>query len=110
MKLKHVDAMSCGKVLGVLYGGLGLIFGAVFSLIAFMGVAFGSGSNFGTFGALMGIGAIIFLPLFYGFLGFIGGIITAWLYNIVAGWVGGIEMEFDMDMNSPTSQPEEPMM
>lgn len=110
MRLKRIGVLSCGKVSGVLYGGLGLIFGAILSLIAFMGVAFGSGSSFGAFGAFMGIGAIIFLPLFYGLIGFIGGIITAWLYNIVAGLTGGLEVEFDTEMNSPTSEPEQPMM
>ncbi len=110
MKLKRIGVISCGKVSGVLYGGLGFIFGAIFSLIAFMGAAFGSGSNFGAFGAFMGIGAIIFLPLFYGLIGFIGGIITAWLYNIVAEWTGGLEVEFDMDTNSPTSQSEQQIM
>ena len=42
---------------------------------------------------LFGIGAPIFLPIFYGIMGFVGGLLSAWLYNIVAKWVGGIEIE-----------------
>jgi hypothetical protein len=44
-------------------------------------------------GALFGVGSILLLPLFYGALGFIGGAISAFVYNLVAGVVGGIELE-----------------
>lgn len=107
MKLKHVGVISCGKVFGVLHGGLCLIFCAIFSLIAFMGTAFGSDFTGGAFGTWVGV--IVMLPLFYGILGFIGGIITAWLYNIVTGWTGGIEMEFDTTNNTP-SQPDQTLI
>ena len=46
-------------------------------------------------GALFGVGAVIFMPLFYGALGFITGIITAALYNLVAGWIGGVELQLE---------------
>ena len=44
-------------------------------------------------GAFFGVGSIILFPIAYGIMGFIGGLITAVLYNILAGFVGGIEME-----------------
>ena len=34
---------------------------------------------------------IIFLPIIYAVLGFIAGIIAAFVYNVVAKWTGGIE-------------------
>jgi hypothetical protein len=43
---------------------------------------------------LVNIGAIVFLPIVYGALGFVGGIIMAAFYKAVASLVGGIEMEF----------------
>ncbi len=45
-------------------------------------------SEFGT-----GVGALILAPLIYGALGFIGGILQAVVYNIIAGMSGGIEIE-----------------
>jgi hypothetical protein len=42
---------------------------------------------------MFGVGAIIFLPLFYGVLGLIGGALGAALYNLFAGLFGGIELE-----------------
>jgi hypothetical protein len=44
---------------------------------------------------LFGVGFIIFLPIFYGILGFIGGLITAWTYNLVARFAGGLEIELE---------------
>ena len=34
------------------------------------------------------------MPVFYGAMGFVGGLITAGLYNVIAGFTGGIEFEF----------------
>jgi hypothetical protein len=37
----------------------------------------------------------IFMPIFYAVFGFIFGIISAAIYNLVARWVGGIEVEVE---------------
>jgi hypothetical protein len=41
------------------------------------------------------VGAVIFLPIFYGIIGFVGGLISALLYNLIARLVGGIELEVE---------------
>ena len=66
------------------------------SLLSMMGglLASGRGSE-GLFGFLFGAGAIILLPLFYGAIGFIAGLIGAFVYNIAAGVVGGIELDLE---------------
>ncbi len=92
MTIKRIGPVSCGKVLGGLYGLLGLIAGGIFSLISLVGASV-AGSNEGLLAALFGVGAIIILPISYGVLGFIGGVISAALYNLVAGMFGGIEIE-----------------
>ena len=45
MVLKKVGVLSCGKVLGILYALLGLVFGAVVSLLSIVGAAFGRASR-----------------------------------------------------------------
>ncbi len=52
------------------------------------------GGNGGGMGGV-GLAAIIIYPIMGAIGGFIGGFITGFVYNLVAGWVGGIEMEFD---------------
>jgi hypothetical protein len=42
---------------------------------------------------LIGLGAIVVLPIFYGVLGFLMAVIAAWLYNLAAGFTGGVEIE-----------------
>jgi hypothetical protein len=63
---------------------LGASLGAIFSAH--------QGFNF-PFGAGIGFLAIIFFPVLYGFMGFVAGILSALIYNLVAKWVGGIEIE-----------------
>lgn len=92
--IRRIGVLSMAKMMGVLYALLGLIIGAFVSLIALVGSALGSSSSqSGMIGAVVGIAAIIVFPILYGIIGFLGGLITAWLYNLVAGMIGGIELE-----------------
>ena len=36
-----------------------------------------------------------FLPVLYAVSGLMLAVVGAWLYNLVAGWVGGIELELE---------------
>jgi hypothetical protein len=42
---------------------------------------------------MVGVGAIVIFPILYGCIGFVATIIGVWLYNVMAGLVGGIEMD-----------------
>lgn len=100
MVLKRIGVLSAGKVSGILYAGMGLIIGLIFSLVAVVGSAIGSMSDSGgaegaLLGMLFGLGAVIFMPIFYGLIGFLTGIVGAFLYNLVASVAGGIELELE---------------
>ena len=97
MQLKRVGPWSVARVFGVMYAAMGLIFGALFACIALLGgsIAERNGEESAVFGALFGVGAIVLLPVFYGGCGVVFGALTAWLYNVFAGMVGGIEVEFE---------------
>lgn len=89
--IKKVGLLSLGKVLGVVYALLGLILGLFIMVVSLSG--YSSSTSLSLYGPLFGIGAIILLPVFYGAMGFISGIILAFFYNLVSRWVGGIEVE-----------------
>jgi hypothetical protein len=98
MIVKRVGPMSMARISGALYALMGLIVGAAFSVLALVGVGMGGlgdadGSPIPT--ALVGVGAVILLPLVYGLLGLIMGFITAALYNMVAAAIGGLELDVE---------------
>ena len=88
--LKKIGVLSLGKIFLVIYGSLGFIFGAIFSFVSVLGIPVGDDP---VDAVVFGAGAIIFLPIFYGLVGFLSGILTAWLYNIAAKQIGGIQLE-----------------
>jgi hypothetical protein len=93
MVITRIVPLSCGRVAGVLYGAMGLVVGAIVSVAALAG-GFSAGEALGPLtGGIIGVGAIVLLPLFYGGLGFIVAVIAAWLYNIAAGVTGGLEID-----------------
>ena len=85
-QLTYVAPLRAGIVLGVLYGLLSLIFVPFFLLGAVLGSRAGAPAFFG-------VGFAILLPVLYAAAGFIGGIIAAAIYNLVAMWTGGLEFE-----------------
>jgi hypothetical protein len=97
MILQRIGVLSAAKVFGAVYAGMGLIIGAIFSLIAMaQGMVMGGSGDFGTmgpaFGMIFGVGAIVLAPIFYGVMGFVGGAIMAFIYNLFSGFVGGLEL------------------
>jgi hypothetical protein len=95
MVITRVNALSVAKVAAILYAGVGLLIGGMFSLIGIAGLsgAFDSVEGGAFLGALFGIGAIIIMPIIYAVFGFIGSFIFASLFNVAAGMTGGIEVD-----------------
>jgi hypothetical protein len=83
-------------VFGAVYTGLGLILGFCVSLVGvFQAIFLGGSDTLGgaaAFGFLFGIGAILFMPIVYGVMGFLAGALSALIYNLVSKSVGGMEL------------------
>jgi hypothetical protein len=47
----------------------------------------------GAFRFVFGVAAIVVAPIFYGIIGAIGGLVGAAIYNLVAQFTGGIQIE-----------------
>jgi hypothetical protein len=93
MVIKRIGPVSCAKIAGTLYAILGLFVGGMFSLFAVAGAFGADASERGPIGAIIGVGSVIVFPIFYGVMGFVGSLIGAWLYNALAGMVGGIQLD-----------------
>lgn len=90
--VKRIGPASAFKVGLVLYGLLGLIAGVFCSLIALAGISFAPHERI-PFAGAMGLFAVILCPIVYGIIGGIAAVIGALIYNLAAGWVGGLEVE-----------------
>lgn len=89
-------------MLGVLYACMGLVVLPIFMLAAAAGAfaqhAQGAQASSTAPAALVAgimFGMGLFMPVIYGVMGFIFGVIGAAIYNLVAGWIGGIELEVE---------------
>lgn len=91
-RIKRIEPIQAGKISGILYGIMGLLFIPFFLLISALTALSPDES---ASGMAFGLGFTLFLPIFYAIIGFIFGALGALIYNFVAGWIGGIEVEVE---------------
>lgn len=77
----NISPLQTAKVFAVLY------FVMSIPLVAIMALSFIAAPE----GASFPVGLLIAMPFLYLIFGFIFTVIGAWVYNLVAGWVGGVE-------------------
>lgn len=100
MIIRRVGVLSVAKISAIIAAVAGLLIGIVISIASLAGAPMSApdsmaGSNDAGMAWLSGMGAlaIIALPIMYAIVGFIGGAIQAFIYNIAAKFVGGISLE-----------------
>ena len=96
--INRVGVLSYAKIAMLLMAIIGLVEGLVYALVvAILGdiPAGASGDIAGNaeFLKAVGFAIIIILPIIYAVIGFALGALGAWVYNLLAGWVGGVELE-----------------
>lgn len=90
-RIRRLGVAQMAKVMGTLYFLLGILFAAIMALFGSMFRGTGEEDAI-----LFGGGAfLIALPVLYGIIGFLAGALIAWLYNLVAGFTGGLELELE---------------
>ncbi|MTI20678.1 hypothetical protein E1176_06565 [Fulvivirga sp. RKSG066] len=91
-KFQTVLGALIGLVCGILYAFGGLVIDALVSAGVLSPEAMSTpGLSIGT---LLAFGALIGMPVIFGFFGMILGILEALLYNQYAKWFGGIRIHF----------------
>jgi hypothetical protein len=90
--VRHLGPASAFKVGFVVYAILGFIAGLFCSTLALAGVPFAPHAHLPR---LVGLFAVVLCPILYGIIGGIGLLISALLYNLASGWVGGLELEIN---------------
>jgi hypothetical protein len=92
MKVKRIGPKSLGKVLGLTYAFFGFLGGLFFLLISLISQNGADATNAPP-PIVFGLIAPIAFLLLYGIFGFVGGVISAWIYNVAAKRIGGIEID-----------------
>jgi len=90
-RIKRFGVYQTAKVIAIIYFLIALVFMIPFGLISsilgganFPGTPFGGGLFF------------ILMPFIYGIMGFIMTAIGCLVYNLIATWTGGIELEVEI--------------
>lgn len=95
-RIRRMGVMQMAKTSGVLYALLGVIIGV--PVVLFMSTIAKTTSGIPGVpgvGSGVGIGTLVMMPVIYAVGGFVSGAVIAALYNLVAGWTGGIAIELE---------------
>ena len=99
MRIRRIRLFSAAKIVGFLYAIMGFLSGV--ALINTLPLLLSSnpqlpGEVWGQPTAVVvGLGSLVVLPLVYWILGAIIGLLMALIYNLAAGWFGGLEIEYE---------------
>ena len=102
LQIRRVGVLSVAKIYASIFLVMSLLISVPYGLIVIIyalvgGSVVGGNAGFavGGGGVVIGLLIMIGLPIMYSVMGFIGGVIGALLYNLFAGFVGGIEIEVE---------------
>ncbi len=95
MIIRRIYPLSVARIAGICYGIVGLVIGAMLTLLAHGGAPWIEGGGAGGLWdrALFSGAAILVFPLLYGGITFCAALVGAALYNLVAQLVGGVELD-----------------
>jgi hypothetical protein len=91
-RLKSVNVFSAAKIFGLIYASFGLLLGLF--LVA-TGIAYYDNIDGPVQSDTDVLLSTLQLPFFYGFLGVLMGGFGAFIYNIIADLIGGLELEIE---------------
>lgn len=91
VEIKYLHPLQAGKVLAVMYAFVALLMIPVFLI----GPVLQQGGAGGGAAAAGGAAIVLVMLAVYPVMGFIGGVIMAWFYNIVVGFTGGIRLDLE---------------
>jgi hypothetical protein len=83
MQVTRISIWQSSKILTVFY----FLFGFLYTLVAIPIIIFGDPKM-----RIIGI-IYLFMPIVMAIFGFIFFVVSAAMYNLLAGWLGGIEFE-----------------
>ncbi len=102
-RIQHLDVLSVASLGALVYAGLALVLAIVvsfFSSLIFAGMGH-MGMLYASRYMMVGPLMIVIFPVFYGVFAFIALAIIAALYNLFAGWTGGVLIRLQQVPTNP---------
>jgi hypothetical protein len=94
-RVRSINVVQLALMYGIICAVLGIIAGLLIALAFLTAPGYFAQTGMTGFGPL----SIVLFPVIYAILlfiyGFIVGLIIAALYNLVAGWIGGVEVQLE---------------
>lgn len=104
VRLKSVGVLSAAKIASLLYAGISLLIIPILLIMAAVMSAMPHQPNQPP--AIIFVVFAFIAPFFYAAIGFLVGALGAFVYNLAAGWLGGLEMEFVTVLSPQTQLPQ----
>lgn len=97
VRVKRIGILSTSLFAGTILASMSLLVVMIFGLLLLAGIAANGDAQVGGAEAFGSIAVLLFVPVIYGGAGFVGGAISAFMYNLIAGITGGIALELAPD-------------
>ena len=94
-RIKSVTPLQYGKMSAAIFGALGLVLFPFILIATVIPAIMSRGDTSVPVLVLTAVFVAVLCPVVYGLMGFLMGVIGAWLYNLMARWLGGIEIELE---------------
>jgi hypothetical protein len=88
----HIGVLFAAQLQAILMAFVGLVAGILYSTLGAIHDVIRGSVGWGTALAFL---ALIGMPIVFAAFGFVAGALGAFLYNVFAGWFGGIAMQMD---------------
>jgi hypothetical protein len=92
-RIKRIAPLQLAKMSALVYGVMGLLFCPVFLVMSLMTSHLAQQQRVGMM--VFGTGFALMMPVIYAVMGFVFGALSAFIYNVAARWIGGIEVEVE---------------
>jgi len=106
-RLRSVGVFSSAKIFAVIQGAIGILIGFFVLIFAVVGAAIVPGQQkLGMIGMII---VAVLAPVFYAVLGFVMGAIWAFVYNLAAQAMGGLELQLEAVPHPVVAPPPAPV-
>ena len=94
-ELKRIEPLRAANIGALVYGLLTAVFALIFSPLFLLASVLAPSEGVGSAGMILPAVVLVLYPVMGLVMGWVSGLLTAAIYNLVIRWTGGLLFEFD---------------